>query len=230
MLSEVLAQPPFELIARLNHKEQVDLKKRLSDEAYRTTRARTPEPVDTVPVNAAKQSRRAKKPVRLAHKKELDNVISEIVETSREGVRITPYTETHDLGYIFDQLKRELPVTFKADQQIGYKFFLVGVTFNVLLSKDQFAKSAEFELVIGDDIDDPIHKTRPIYLFPARKDKTYFSAELEGTVAIDTSMNFHVPLTETGLIPFGEFQAKASAELKAKIVADYKYPISESIH
>jgi hypothetical protein len=133
------------------------------------------------------------------------------------------------LHYIFSQIGRELPVTYKDDERAGYKFFLVGVTFNILLSQDQFANSAEFELVIEDDINDPIHKTRPVFLFPARKDKTYFTADLEGTVAIDTNMNFHVPLSQSGLIPFGELQAKASADLKAKIVAEYKYQYRKAV-
>jgi hypothetical protein len=205
----ILSEPPVELIARLNHREQANLKQHLSKEAYSKERVF--------------RGTKLRGPEKIANKKELNSIVSEIIETSREGVRIAPYTETHDLHYIFSQLGREFPVTFKDDERAGYKFFLVGVTFNILLSKDQFAKSAEFELVIADDINDPIHKTRPIYLFPARKDKTYFNADLEGIVAIDTNMNFHIPLSGSELIPFGEFQMKASAELKTKIVAEYKY-------
>lgn len=142
---------------------------------------------------------------------------SEIIETYRTGVRIAPQAESQPLIPLFEAAKVELPPEFRVDyEQMRYIFYLVTVTFSILLPKDQTPLKAELALILKDDIKDPARRTRVIRLFPGRKDVQFFSADIEGAFMLNAHMDLHSPLVGSKILPFSNVEA--SAGLKSGIV------------
>lgn len=91
------------------------------------------------------------------------------------------------------------------------------MTFGVLLGVDEYLMSAQFELELSDDVQDPSRQARPIALFPAHRDATLFSIDLLGSVAMDASANLSASMAGTAVVPFAN--VKADTALKTKLVA-----------
>lgn len=155
--------------------------------------------------------------IEVPKKRGIEKTKEEIKENYQKGVEIASQTESRPLISLFKAAKVELPPEIKVDkQQMHYNFYWVEVTFSSLLPKSQFLLSSELELTLSDDVHDSARRTRPIRLFPDRKDIDLFKIDLEGAIGIDQSMNISVPMLGTNLLPFKK--AAIDANVKAKIV------------
>lgn len=153
----------------------------------------------------------------LHERSELKQIADEIVENARAGVRIAPFAESRPLIPLFRTAGIPLPPEIKIDhEQMHYNFYAVQTVFSILLPKDQFPLFSEFEIDVIDDMQDVARKTRPIRLFPGKKDVQFFQTDLEGAVGIDANMNIS---TLTPGLPLPSFlEANANARLKAGVV------------
>jgi len=155
--------------------------------------------------------------IEVPKKRGIEETKEEIKESYKKGVEIASQTESRPLISLFKAAKVELPPEIKVDnQQMRYNFYWVEVTFSSLLPKSQFLLSAELELTLSDDVRDSARRTRPIRLFPDRKDIDLFKIDLEGAIGIDQNMNISVPMVGAKLLPFKE--VAIDAKIKAKIV------------
>jgi hypothetical protein len=119
---------------------------------------------------------------------------------------------------LFAAAKAPLPAEIQVDhEQMGYDFYLVEVTFSSLLPPEQYLAKAELGLKISDDVKEPARRTRPVRLFPGRKDLNLFSVDLEGAVGLDAGMNFSIPMAGNQLLAFGKLTT--DAKVKANLVA-----------
>lgn len=197
--------------ARIHHDvhfddEQLeDLERRLTIAASRLT------PRSSVLVRGKKLAPVAPRP------KELQATQQEILNHYRKGVKIASQAESRPLLPLFRAAKQPLPPELQVDhEKLHYDFYTVGVIFSSLLPKDQFLVSAELQINLTDDVKDPARATRPIRLFPAHKDRQYFSIDLEGAVGLSASLDFSPLQAGDALMPFGK--ATADAELKAGLL------------
>jgi hypothetical protein len=152
---------------------------------------------------------------------ELEMVAQEVMKTARVGVRIAPLVESRPLVPLFEAAKIDLPPEVKVDhEQMKYDFYCVESTFSILLSRDQFPLSAELDITLTDDAHNTARSTRPLRLFPGRKDIRFFTADLEGGVGIDASMNISTPEVGLQLPTFAQVSTKMAmdARLKANFV------------
>lgn len=150
-------------------------------------------------------------------REDLAEVRSDIKKTLREGVHIARSARSYPLIPLFRQNKVELPAELRVlHTEMHYDFYLVNVTFSCLLEKDQFPLKAELALNLNDDVQDPARHTRPIRIFPDRKDRVLFSVDVEGSVELDAEMNIGIP--PVGLPHIAAAEASADAHLKGKIV------------
>jgi hypothetical protein len=159
----------------------------------------------------------------------VQEIKSEILDNYRNGVKVKihPHAESLPLIPLYKAAKEHLPPELKVDHDVmGYDYYLVSVTFGIMLPSDQFPLYGEFKILeINDDIKDKMYQARPVQLFPGRKDITLFTVELEAGVTIDTSMNFSVSMSGSTILPFMQAQAQMKAQAsgeahaKAKIIA-----------
>ncbi len=148
---------------------------------------------------------------------ELEAVAQEVVTAARTGVRIAPLVESRPLVPLFKAAKIDLPPEVKVDhQQMKYDFYCVESTFSILLSQEQFALLAELDITVIDDAHSTARCTRPLRLFPGRKDIQFFTADLEGGIGIDASMNISTPEVGLQLPSFAQVSAKMATDAKLK--------------
>lgn len=147
--------------------------------------------------------------------------ISDILQTARKGVpiSISEIPESFPLQAIADAAGINLPpsITVPAKKQ-RYVFYLVEVIFNMEFKKGVFPKNAEFMLNIEDDVNPSYRKSRPIQLFPCRKDKQLFRLDVVGSITIDAGMDISVPMSGSNILPFARVKANAIGTVKANIV------------
>jgi hypothetical protein len=216
-----MSEPLGTLIARLNEDDIDDLERRLAIAMSKLTPG---------------TSRRVRGPekemvLETPGQHELKEVTSEIIENARLGVRIAPQTESRPLIPLFKAAKVELPPEIKIDhEQMRYEFYSVEVIFSILLPKDQFPLSAELELYLTDDAQVTARRTRPIRLFPSRKDLQLFEADLEGAVGIDASLNMSSPTLQGTPLPFPlSGDVTANAKLKAGfVIGPLRFPFRKA--
>lgn len=160
-----------------------------------------------------------------------EDTISDIFETTRRGlpISISEIPESYPLNALAKAASITLPptITVPAEKQ-HYIFYLVEVIFNMEFKKNVYPKSAEFVLVIEDDVITSYRKSRPVQLFPCRKDKQLFrvNAEIEGAITVDAGLNLYIPMTGSGILPFGQVKSNAAANLQFKtnmVVGPFSY-------
>jgi hypothetical protein len=152
---------------------------------------------------------------------ELEEMADDILNRAKTGVRIAPLVESHPLIPLFRAAKIDLPPEIKVDhEELKYDFYYVEVIFSILMSKEEFPLSAGLRLVLTDDAQDAARRVRPIRLFPGRKDIQFFTADVEGAIGIDASMNIATPPIGLSFPSFSQVSAKLAAEahLKANFV------------
>ena len=145
------------------------------------------------------------------------DVIEEILSVVRSGVEIASHVESRSLYSLLKAKGTELPPEFRVDHdEQNYDFYLVELVFSIMLASDTFARSAEFGLIVSDDNPNRVRSSRAVRLFPAPKDVSLFSVDLEGGVGIDAGLNLSVAEALGSPLPYGD--ASVDATLKAKIV------------
>lgn len=213
---------PVTTVARLDEDEVYDLERRLAIEMNRLTpgtpsRVRGPgsDIVQTTP-----------------ERKELEDITTEIIGIAEQGVNIASNAESRPLIPVFQAAKIDLPPELKVDhEQMKYDFYSVEVTFSIFLPKEQFPLSAQLELNLIDDSTDQARRTRPIRLFPGRKDIQFFKVDLEGNFGIDASLNFSIPQIGVPFSPYANLGAKASADAGVKaglVVGPLTFPFRKA--
>lgn len=143
------------------------------------------------------------------------SLVEEILSEARKGIVVKPFAESRSLLALLKAAKQDLPPEFAVDAaNQNYRFYWVETGFSVQLDPDQFARSAEFGLRIRDDGKTAPRRTRPIRVFPGRKDVTLFAADVAGGIGLDAKFDIVVPGGKA--IPFAELDANAA--LKTKLV------------
>jgi hypothetical protein len=164
---------------------------------------------------------------------DLEEIASECLEEAKSGVEIASQAESTPLIPLLQAAEvKPSPEVKVAHELQRYDFYLVEVTFSILLDRDEYARSAALELTISDDVAQAERRVRPIQLFPARKDRELFRVDLEGGVGIDAGFNLSVPLEALAaavptVLPF----AKLDAGLKAKagiVVGPVSFPFRKA--
>lgn len=155
--------------------------------------------------------------------KELTQVKVDITQFFRNGIDISSKAETRPLLPLLKAANVELPPELKVDHEVQkYDFYWVEVVFSCFLDNDVFPRSAVLALTLVDDVRDPARRTRPIRLFPNRKDIQLFAVDAEGAIGIDAGVNFLVPQVRSEIIPFQKIEG--DAKLKASIaLGPFKY-------
>lgn len=155
--------------------------------------------------------------------KELTLVKVDITEVFSKGIEISSQAETRPLLPLLKAANVELPPELKVDHEVQkYDFYWVEVVFSCFLDNDVFPRSAVLALTLVDDVRDPARRTRPIRLFPNRKDIQLFAVDAEGAIGIDAGVNFLVPQVRSEIIPFQKIEG--DAKLKASIaLGPFKY-------
>ncbi|BCL79096.1 hypothetical protein ccbrp13_15610 [Ktedonobacteria bacterium brp13] len=152
---------------------------------------------------------------------ELEARAQEVVKIAKTGVRIAPFVESRPLVPLFKAAKIDLPSIVRIDhEQMRYNFYCVESTFSILLAQDQFPLVAELDMLLIDDAKSAARSTRPLRLFPDRKDKHFFTADIEGEIGIDAQMAIAVPEMNIELPSLLQTHAKlaANTQLKANFV------------
>ncbi|HET7643632.1 MAG TPA: hypothetical protein VFK40_09000 [Nitrososphaeraceae archaeon] len=98
----------------------------------------------------------------------------------------------------------------------NYDFHLVQLIFNILLPKNQYPLNAEFVVDVIDDVSQVHCKSRPIRLFPDRKDITLFRIDFDGAIGVDAGMGILSSLDGINLPTLANFNM--DAKIKAKIL------------
>jgi hypothetical protein len=147
---------------------------------------------------------------------ETNQVRQEIIGILRRGVRVATHAESLPLLPLLEAAGADLPPTLQVAQQDGYVFYVVEVTFSILLDEDEYPSRAEFAITINDDTTKDSRKSRPIQLFPKHKDRDLFRFDLEGGIGINAKMEFAVPMANEIMVPFTEINA--DAKLRAKFL------------
>lgn len=148
---------------------------------------------------------------------EIEEAKNDIIENYRRGVKIASQAESRPLLPLLEAAGLPVPPELAVDHEhMKYDFYTVQVTFSSLLPADQFPAAAELGIVIRDDVPEPKRSTRPLRLFPGRKDKQLFSLDLEGAVGLDAGLNFAIPKIGEEILPYAK--ASADAKLKAALV------------
>jgi hypothetical protein len=142
---------------------------------------------------------------------DLSAIRDDILKSYKTGVTIAPQTETTPLIPLYRAAKQALPPQIQVDHEGSrYDFYLVQIIFGTTLPSDQYPLAAEFTLKLEDDIADGARRTRPLSLFPARRDVDLFRADLNVDVDLDVSLNFSVPIPD-GLPVTGKVDAGAKS-------------------
>jgi len=138
----------------------------------------------------------------------------EILKAYKEGVTIAPQTESRPLIPLYKAAKLKLPPEIQVDHQTGhYDFYLVQVIFGTTLPSDQYPLKSELTIKLQDDVTDTTRRTRPVSLFPSRRDIVLFKADLNVDVTLDASLSFSAPVPTPGAVG----KAKADAGIKSKL-------------
>jgi hypothetical protein len=146
---------------------------------------------------------------------ELEEIRDEILASYSKGVKIASNAESTCLIRLFKDANLELPIDIKvAHEQMKYEFYLEDITFSIILPKGQHPMSAEFSLRISDDISDTKRQTRPIRLFPSRKDIDLFRIDLEGGLGVDTNLSLSPIMLGGQPYPFAKISADANFKAK----------------
>lgn len=146
----------------------------------------------------------------------LSEIRSEILEAYKKGVKIAPQTETRPLIPLYKAAKLALPPEIQVDHQTShFDFYLVQVIFGTTLPSDQYPIRSEMTIKLKDDITDSARRTRPVSLFPARRDKELFKADLDIAIKLDASLNFSAPVPTP--VAVGKAEAGASGSVGLKI-------------
>ncbi len=147
----------------------------------------------------------------------LTRIHTDIIKTQQKGVRIAPQTQSRPLIPLFKVAKTDLPPEIQVDHDLmSYDFYCVEVIFGTALPSSQFPLKGELRLVLDDDVPDNARRTRPIKLFPGRRDLTLFRADVEAAVVLDGAMDLTVPVAGPSPLPFAT--VNADARLKAGLV------------
>jgi hypothetical protein len=155
---------------------------------------------------------------------ELAAAAADLLEAAKIGVQIAPQTESRPLFPLYEAAGLEIPASIKVDRdEMGYEYYLVELSFSVMLPQDQRPLHAAFAVHLDDDIDDPGRRLRSTQYFPDRENVELFRVDLDGAFGLDAGMRFTVPELAGELLPFGKIDAHA--KLKAGIVAGpFKFP------
>jgi hypothetical protein len=147
----------------------------------------------------------------------MDDIEDEIARRYREGVKIAAYPESTSLISLFEIGNKELPTMMRVQhEKMHYDFYFVQAIFNILLEKDEFPIFAQFNLALQDDVKDVARKTRPLSLFPGRKDIELFQVNFDCAVGVDLGMRISIPTIGGDIIPYTK--ASADASIKAGLI------------
>jgi hypothetical protein len=150
-------------------------------------------------------------------KKAARKAAEEILAIANSGVKIATHVESRLLAALLKAKNATLPPEFQVDQdKQNYDFYLVELRFSILLPRKQFARFAEFGILISDDNPSSTRGSRPVGLFPAPKDRVLFSVDVEGAVGLDASLHISAAEIAGAVCPYAD--ASADAKLKATMV------------
>jgi hypothetical protein len=156
-------------------------------------------------------------PLRAPGRDEIEAAAADLIFHARQGVRIAPQVESTPLVPMLRAAGSEIPPMLAAQMKLGYAFYLIQVTFRILLPEDQRPRSARFELRLQDDVAARERRVRPLSLFPRHEDQELFSADLEGSFGVDATANIAIPKAVGGVaLPFGDVSVEA--KVRAGIV------------
>jgi len=217
-----MSEKAITIVARLDEDEVYNLERRMAIELNKLT-----------PGEASRVRGPGSEVVMITPaRKELEQITTEIIGIAAEGVNIASHAESRPLIPVFQAAKIELPPELKVDhEQMKYDFYSVEVTFSIFLPKEQFPLSATLELTLIDDSTDQVRRTRPIRLFPGRKDIQFFKVDIEGNFGIDASLNFSTPQIGLPLLPYASIEAKAAADASVKaalVVGPLTFPFRKA--
>jgi hypothetical protein len=147
---------------------------------------------------------------------EMEAAANELLAVYRDGVRIAPQVETTPLLAMLQASEVDVPPKLAAQAALGYAFYLVEITFRIMLPEDVRPLSARFALRLNDDVAEAERRVRPLSLFPRYEDAELFRAEVEGSFGIDASATISIPTLAGAALPFADVSAETA--VKAGIV------------
>jgi hypothetical protein len=165
--------------------------------------------------------------VEIPGERELREAALDLLNTAHEGVEIRPQTESRPLIPLYEASGMSIPAEIRVDhERNGYDYYLVEVGFAAMLSTDQRPLSAQFGLVLADDIADAARRVRPTRVFPGREDVQLFNVDFEGSVGLDAAGKVKVPTVNGQLL-----SASATAEARIKtgiVVGPLSFPFRKA--
>jgi hypothetical protein len=145
---------------------------------------------------------------------------ADLISRVQRGINIAAHIESRPLIPLYEAAGENLPPAIKVDhEKMGYDFYLAEITFSVLLDGDEQLRAADFELRLSDDVTDKARKTRPVRIFPGRKDVDLFRVEVEGAVGLDVDLHLSVPSEAQAVLPFAKAAAQVKAGVQTKMIA-----------
>ena len=209
----ITAQLDEEQLERLERQLQIDLV-HLTPGSLRSTREVAGE-VDQVVV-----------PERM----NLEEAAKDLLDFARSGVRIAPQTESRPLVPLYEARGLPLPPEIRVDiEKLRYAYYLVELTFTLMLADDLRPLSADFGVRLDDDVADQSRRLRATQLFPDRADAELFRADVEGQVGLDANMRIGIPEAVAQLLPVGAPAGEVEAGLKAQIVVGpFSFPFRKA--
>lgn len=145
-------------------------------------------------------------------------IVDEIIASAKQPVAMTPFAESRSLIELVKATAgAELPPEFKVDhEQQAYDFYWVEFGFSIMLDEDQFPRSAELGVVIDEEGPEGPRRTRPVRVFPDRKDAELFSVDVVGGVGLDAGFSFSVPGEANTVLPLVDVEADANVKAKLR--------------
>jgi hypothetical protein len=159
---------------------------------------------------------------------ELQAAAEDLLDAARQGIEIRPRGESRPLIPLYEAQGLPVPPELRVDHEHnGYDFYLVEVEFAALLPEDQRPLSAQFGLVLGDDVPEPVRQTRAVRIFPGREDVELFRVDLQGAVGLDAGGRLTVPAVGGSLLSLSE--TTAEARVKAGIaIGPFSFPFRKA--
>ena len=159
---------------------------------------------------------------------ELRAAAEDLLSAARQGIEIRPRSESRPLIPLYEERRIPVPADLRVDHdQNGYDFYLVEVGFAALLPEDELPLSAQFGVVLRDDIAEPARQVRPVRVFPGREDVELFRADLQGAVGLDAGGRLTVPAVGGTLLSMSETMAQAT--IRAEIaIGPFSFPFRKA--
>ncbi|AFS80369.1 hypothetical protein NKOR_02355 [Candidatus Nitrosopumilus koreensis AR1] len=141
----------------------------------------------------------------------------EIIKTYEDGIRISSQIDSTPLIPMYKNAEQKIPPKIITQHEtMKYDFYLIEFFFGLMLKKGLFPKTAQLNVKLSDDVVKDNRKTFPTQLFPGRKDKKYFEANVSGSFGINADLEFSVPEVIGQPIPFAD--VKVDGNLKSNFI------------